>query len=261
MGIEKKPMSVAERKRLSRQRNKDDPDRQHRKLDSLFMFGQVEVAVIMDSNNDIWFRGVDLARALEMEEPSVSIALYIHQKYTKSYAELGCVELKYRNIPGMHPRTTFVNELGMNLFIMRSRMPKAEFFSKWICGVVLPSIRRCIGLESYVNKMNAYAAAYVPEPESGYFYIATCPSLTKADCLKIGKTKDLEKRIQNYNCGRLEDDFMEILIAIPIAQNLSQFETIVKRQTSDFVRRGEILNCKVDYILNIVNSLLENGNY
>lgn len=134
--------SSAERKRKQRQLDAQDPDRKHRKLDTLFMFNCVEVAVIIDADCDPWFRGVDLARALEMEEPNVAISLYVDNKYTKSYESLSYANDKYRDIPGMHPKTTFVNEAGMNLFVIRSRMPRAEAFAEWVCAEVLPSIRK-----------------------------------------------------------------------------------------------------------------------
>lgn len=152
----RKAMSGAERMRLQRQRNKDEPERKQRKLDSLFMFGQVEVSVLTDGDGKIWFKGVDLARALDMEEPNVSISLYIDQKYTESYSELTFTNDKYRHIPGMHPKTTFVNEAGMNLFIIRSRMPKAESFAEWVCGVVLPSIRKTGKFELEKPEDNPY---------------------------------------------------------------------------------------------------------
>ena len=39
-------------------------------------------------------------------------------------------------------RLTFVNEAGLYRLVLRSKLPKAEEFSDWICEEVLPSIRR-----------------------------------------------------------------------------------------------------------------------
>lgn len=259
-GQKRQAMSAAERKQKQRKLDQDEPERKSRKLDSLFMFDQVEVSVLTDGNGDIWFKGVDLARALEMDNPHTAICENINEKYIKTYSELTCDELKYRYIPGIHPKTTFVNEMGMNLFIIRSRMPMAESFAEWVCGVVLPSLRKRIGLRFYVDEINEYASKYIPEPESGYFYVATSESLQKEGCLKIGKTKDLAARLTTYNCGRLENDFMGIVVAVKISRNLSQFEKIIKQQTINHVRRGEILNCKIDDVMEKVNCLLETGN-
>lgn len=134
--------TAAERKRKQRALDRDDPNRKNRKLDVLFMFGSVEVAIIKDLSGQIWFRGVDLAKALDMKNYSAAIYEHVDNQHTQSYSEISKNIQKYQNIPGIQPTTTFVNEEGMNLFIIRSHMPKAEEFSRWVCGTVLPSIRK-----------------------------------------------------------------------------------------------------------------------
>lgn len=97
------------------------------------MFGCVDVSVLIDMNGNVWFKGVDLARALELEDPYASISKYIDDKYTMSYENLTLlINDQYRDIPGTHPQTTFVNEMDMNMFILQSRMPKAENFAEWV---------------------------------------------------------------------------------------------------------------------------------
>lgn len=133
--------SSAERKRKQRKLNTENPDRKNRKLDSVFMFNSVEIAVILDLDNNVWFRGVDLARALEMDSPCSAVCHHIDKKYTQSYEQLSKKNPKYRNIPNIHPATTFVSEAGMYKFIIRSRKPKAEKFSEWVCSKLLPKTR------------------------------------------------------------------------------------------------------------------------
>ena len=106
------------------------------------MFGEVDISIIIDNDGNIWFKGVDLARALEMENTKQNVHETIDKKYCKSYEELRASLTLPRDIPNLHPKTTFVNETGMNMFLMRSRKPKAELFTEWVCGEVLPSIRR-----------------------------------------------------------------------------------------------------------------------
>nr|WIE95437.1 hypothetical protein [Microctonus hyperodae filamentous virus] len=136
------PLTVAERKRLQRARDAADPDRRNRKLTTMFMFGCVDIAIIIDICGEIWFRGVDLARALEMKNPSTAISENIEDEYIKSYQNIIFALGEDCDIGSFQPKTTFVNEMGMNLFLVRSRMPKAVSFVKWVCGQVLPSIRR-----------------------------------------------------------------------------------------------------------------------
>jgi len=77
------------------------PERKQRKLDTIYMFGCVDISVLIDTNGNIWFKGVDLARALELEDPYASISKYIDDKYTMSYENLGLlINDQYRHIPG-----------------------------------------------------------------------------------------------------------------------------------------------------------------
>lgn len=55
-----------------------------------------------------------------------SYQFIFHIVYFGKYNDLVSSNERYRHIPGMQPQTTFVNETGMNMFVLRSRMPKAE---------------------------------------------------------------------------------------------------------------------------------------
>lgn len=136
------PKTSAERKRLQRMKDQRDPMRKERKFDTIFMFGCVDIAVIIDQNGEPWFRGVDIARALEMENPRDAVSTTIENTYIKSFEELMSDSVGRRDIPSVHPKTTFVSEAGVNIFVIRSRKPKAEAFADWVCSVVLPSIRK-----------------------------------------------------------------------------------------------------------------------
>lgn len=103
-------------KRMKKMRKLDKelgPERKQRKLDTMYMFGCVDVSVIIDINGDIWFKGVDLARALEMDNPRQAIYDSIDKKYTQTYEKLVYENALLRHIPGLQSQTTFVNETGM----------------------------------------------------------------------------------------------------------------------------------------------------
>lgn len=121
-------MPSTERIPLKRQRDWE--------LDSIYMFGDMSVSVIIDDDGNTWFKADDLAKALELEK---SIYRVIDKKYCKSFEELTTTDL---HIPNLHPKTTFIDETGMNMLILRSGKPKAEAIVEWVCGAVVPSIRR-----------------------------------------------------------------------------------------------------------------------
>lgn len=110
-------------------------EREECRKNGIFIFG-VEVVVIQDTTGRIWFRGVDLVRALK--GPSTSITSYVEEEYTSAYESLSIDTNVYHILPD----TIFVNEMGMNLFLIRSRHPKADSYIEWFCGQVVPSICR-----------------------------------------------------------------------------------------------------------------------
>ena len=51
-------------------------------MDTIFMFGQIDVSVILDDDDRVWFKAVDLARALELDAPRQSVDEGVPTKYT-----------------------------------------------------------------------------------------------------------------------------------------------------------------------------------
>lgn len=203
------PTTSAERMRRKRQLDAEDPDRKHRKFDSIYVFDQVEVAVILDPCGDPWFRGVDIARALEMEDPNSSVTHYVDKRYTKSYEELCTVaSKKYHHIPCVHPRTTFVNEAGMYRFVVRSRMPKAEVFIERVCNEVLPytkAIEEEMNAEEILEKER--------KKKFGFVYLVTSEKYLEDDIFKIGYTNDLAARVSTLNVARCYDKLYVYFVA------------------------------------------------
>lgn len=118
------------------QRDREDPVRIHTR----YTFGEVSVSVIVDNEDVIWFKGVDLAKALEYE--AVDCISTIEKVHCRTYEELTRNLKSYRGIPNIQPRTTFVNEIGTNVFLIRSRKPKVEEFAAWVWGYVVPCVRK-----------------------------------------------------------------------------------------------------------------------
>lgn len=138
--------SSTERVQRKRVLDKVDPGRKHRKLNSTWLFGDIELAAVVDINNVIWFRGVDAAKALEFKDYNTSLYKHLRKKQNKlnslSYKELSKkLPINFLNIPKIQPQTTFINEQELYNFISQSRQPKAQTFQNYIFKTILPSIR------------------------------------------------------------------------------------------------------------------------
>jgi len=100
-----------------------------------------------------WFCGRDVCEILEYKDIQQALQKHVQHKSKKSLKELseelGVVSTP-NSILGLHNlstkyhegKTVYVNEPGLYALILRSKAPLANQFQDFICGVVLPSIRK-----------------------------------------------------------------------------------------------------------------------
>lgn len=67
---------------------------------------------------------------------------------------------QYGTITEQKVTLTFINEQNLYKLIMRSSQPNAEPFQDWVCGEVLPTIRKTGG---YVNSTVQFVDTYFPD--------------------------------------------------------------------------------------------------
>ena len=118
------------------------------------MFGEIRVT---GTSEEPLFCLVDLCKVLDIKNPS-------HAKAKLKSTGLTFMKVR-KNITNRYGRTTayfdhltFVNEQNLYRLIMRSNKPVAEGFQDWVCGEVLPAIRKCgeyvMPKDSLIAKMN-----------------------------------------------------------------------------------------------------------
>lgn len=95
-------------------------------------FGNIRT--ITDEKGEPWFCGKDVATALGYVDTDQ--ALRNHCK------EGGALKRRVIDSLGREQDTIFINEGNLYRLIMRSKLPSAEEFEKWVCEEVLPSIRK-----------------------------------------------------------------------------------------------------------------------
>jgi len=99
-------------------------------------YGDVNIRIIVDNNNKIWFNAKKSAEALGYSDCRGVIRKYRDSNYTQ-YAE----HIKYSHKNG-HPQTLFLSEIGFHKFMLISMLPKAKMFSTWIIDTALPYINK-----------------------------------------------------------------------------------------------------------------------
>lgn len=133
------------------------------------IFGSVRAAIL---DNQIWFVGKDVARALGYERGDMAINRHVDIKDRKILFVATFQSMKEGK--SVKRRTIVINESGLYSLTLSSNMPRAQEFKHWVTSEVLPSIRKT-GSYSLFAKADSDDAVQPEVPSS--------PPLTLADKL------------------------------------------------------------------------------
>ncbi len=113
-------------------------------------FGEVRSLVI---NNEPWFVGKDVAKALEYENPSKAIRDHVEEE-DKKVGVQNVTPYISDNL-GRKQYPTFINESGVYSLIFGSKLPSAKKFKHWVTSEVLPTLRKTGKYEIPKDPMSA----------------------------------------------------------------------------------------------------------
>lgn len=104
-------------------------------------FGNVRVAI--SENNEPMFVGVDVATVLGYENPQKAIRNHVGEE-DRGYCKLSDIQGVNETLPPHMKAANLltINESGVYSLIMRSNLPTAKQFKRWVTSEVLPSIRK-----------------------------------------------------------------------------------------------------------------------
>ena len=125
-------------------------------IEKVFHFNENQINVVK-CNDDIWFKGKDIANALGYENPGKAIRIHMDSDDKMPIDELLMVskggvqfgppskrgpksgppsEINYQR------STIYVNKSGLYTLIFTSKLKSAKVFMKWVTSKVLPSIKK-----------------------------------------------------------------------------------------------------------------------
>ena len=184
-------------------------------MEKVFHYNESKINVVK-CNDDIWFKGKDIANALGYENPGKAIRIHVDSDDKMPIDELLTVskggsesdppsEINYQR------STIYVNESGLYTLIFTSKLESAKIFIKWVTSEVLPSIRK---MGSYVmpidvgHKFNN-ALTFRIENETD-LHVKVVSFLKKRFphsifVASLGENQDTSiKRIDSYNKGYMK---------------------------------------------------------
>ncbi|WP_441305457.1 phage antirepressor [Clostridioides difficile] len=111
-------------------------------------FGEIRVLEIYD---EIYFVGKDVAEKLGYSNISDALIKHVDEDDKKQIAfndlkELGFIDVGTKGTP-------IINESGLYSLILRSKLPNAKGFKRWVTNDILPSIRKT-GTYNMVNSQS-----------------------------------------------------------------------------------------------------------
>lgn len=95
------------------------------------MFGDLRIIMI---NSEVWFVGKDVAEKLGYSRPTKAILDHVDDEDKD--------EIPIQDSIGRMQKTPVINESGLYSLILKSKLPEAKQFKRWVTSEVLPSIRK-----------------------------------------------------------------------------------------------------------------------
>ena len=104
----------------------------------------VNIKTVTDDDNNIWFKGKDIATFLEYADTKKAISMHVDADYKQTFGSL-MTHVRGGESPPHHlmqNHTIYINEAGLYQLVFQSKKPEAKQFTKWIIEDVIPSIRK-----------------------------------------------------------------------------------------------------------------------
>lgn len=172
-------------------------------------FENYKIIVIIDNNYLIWFNAKQICKSLKYKQ-SKQIIINNVDKDDK-------IQLKNMNINfkiQQQPDSIYINESGLYSLLIKSRNEKSKKFIKWLTTDVLPKLRRnnIFSSDEDINKLLIKINELETKnkllqndlklekfPDGALVYVIEDIDIDGQIYYKIGKTDNMNKRIQIYN--------------------------------------------------------------
>lgn len=157
----------------------------HKEGVQLFVNKELELEVrAVEINGEGWLVGKDIAEVLGYSEPNKAISRHVDEDDR--------IKHPITDNLGRKQESWVVNESGFYSLILRSDMPKAKQFKRWVTSEVLPQIRKTGGyipIEEEMSEAEIMAKALIISQKT----------IEKKDELLKAKDKEIEVLSEDLN--------------------------------------------------------------
>lgn len=254
------------------------------------------------SSGVVWFCGKDVAKILGYENTTGALKDNVDIDDRMPFKDIFRVGAEKHHPATTNKndlKTTYINESGLYSLIMRSKLPSAKNFKKWITSEVLPSIRKngyyvspdaspdnlaklqleldekskaleeanakIAKNERTVLNLNRFTTSIQLLEKKETFYIATSPIYAQSNLFKyggIGRTQELKNRLAVYNSGRAENDLF-YFAKIFECNSYKHIEKCLSQLTAIFKDKiggkKEMIFMRFDCLVELVEFIIDNN--
>jgi prophage antirepressor-like protein len=253
----------------------------YKTFENLIKLNNINITIIYDKNNKIWFSLRELFKSLEYKDIKKEIKrINIDKKYISTY---GSIYNELQNTSHIkdkkHSQMVMIDEAGIYIVLDKSNKPIASQFRDELFTNVLPELRnkgeykfnsndkkKLKTLKDKLNNIhkeqslhNKTKKIYNNETGYGFIYVLETKILKDGNekkCYKIGYTKDLNKRLNTYKTGHPDINLVysenvncnkkqleKCVLNLNSLKRLSSKNEIICNNSLDEIKR-EITDCK-----------------
>jgi prophage antirepressor-like protein len=180
-------------------------------FNNLLKYNQKEVFILVDKNNQIWFKLKDILKILNYTNLKKALySSFIDEKNKKTYRNIKMMYPSRGTSSALHKYTIFIDEAGLYKLLTNSTKELAKKFRDEVFSNILPTIRKTgtynVENKDTLKKLNNEIIQLknnqrnIIYPKGKAIYIIK-QNINNKKYYKIGYTKDLNKRLKVYNTG------------------------------------------------------------
>lgn len=181
---------------------------------------ELNLWVYVAPNGKIWLKAKEIATFLGFVNEHNGIKSHVNDEHRMYWRDLGST----MNAPTWHIRTCFIDEIGLNKILFKSRLPDILQFKKWFLDYVLPSIKSAVCATGFV-----FLATTAIYGSLGLYKIATTNDVNKS-LVHMAETSPVPwvalSIIKADDCIALERNIVERLVNFQFDGGFFKFDNV-----------------------------------
>ena len=229
-------------------------------FNNLLKYNKEEIFIIVDKQNQIWFKLKDIVKLLGYTNLKKALySSFIDDKNKKKYSEIKVYPSRGTPL-NLQPNAFFIDEAGLYKLLTNSKKELAQKFRDEVFTNILPSIRKSgkynVENKNKLKELNKEIIDLknnqrnIKYPKGNAIYVIK-QIINNKKYYKLGRTKDLNKRLKVYNTGNANKILFKYYCLIEDIDIDKCIKTVFKNK--EFIKNKEFYVTNTKQIINVIN--------